>query len=431
MNMTGPPPRRTTARPILAAVLALAAALVPPGCSRAKTPPPALACSLVELRANAATKYYDAVVRVESVTLQNPLKERFQVLTPTEALDLSGLQFTADGADPALLEPGDTFIIPLRRPDWKYSVVEGEAEYCVEKFQDRLPVADRWHPTRTEAMDVARSLEVTSDHGVAKPVPTLIPPEWQLVEETQPDADNPVGSLLYQKLRGGRTVEQVEVQYAQLTAEQRAQLETSSPADFLSAWSECAQKAGAAADIAGHSAVACDLEGEGEFGWTYRYFYISQDLVIAADVQSDPQELGKTDQEKEAERRTNEVFLRYGYGPLGKEDWQVMIELRMDRTGAFHKRSRAGQTVDKEFKVSDEEYAAVEKALADNSFMMLESRSGAGAGFESIISVRSAAGARTVDMRNVREPLFENVAKAVRAIVLPKVDENGMQPPAR
>jgi len=431
MNITGPTPRRTTVWSILAALAALAAALAPAGCSRAKSRPPALGCALVELRANTVTKYYDAVVRVESVTLQNPLKERFQVLTPTQALDLSTLKFTAEGADPAALEAGDTFIIPLRRPDWKYSLVEGDVEYCVEKFSDRLPVADRWHPTRTEAMDVARSLEIVSDGGAAKPMPTLVPPEWKLVQETQPEADNPVGSLVYQKVRAGRTVEQVEVQYAQLTPEQRAQLETSSPADFLSSWSDCAKSGGAAADIAGHSALACDLDGEGEFGWTYRYFYISEGLVVAADVQSDPEELGKTEPEKEQERRTEEVFLRYGYGPLGKEEWQVMIELRMNRTGAFHKRSRSGETVDKEFKFSDAEFAAVEKALADNNFMMLESRSTVGAGLESFIAVRSAAGARTVNMRNVREPLFENVAKAVRAIVLPKVDENGMQPPLR
>jgi hypothetical protein len=435
MNVTHPGSRRRNVTAAVAAVLGLAAALAPAGCSRAKTQAPALACALVELRPDVASQYYDAVVRLESVTIKGPRKENFQVLTPSSSFDLAALKFTVEGADPGLLEPGDTFVIPLKRPDWKFSLYGGETEYCAERFWDRLPVDDRWHPTRTEAMDVARSLEVTSDHGVAKPLPTLIPPEWRLVNETEPGTDNPVGSLLYQKLRGGRTVEQVEVQYSQLTQEQQAQLEATSPAAFLSSWSDCAKNGGAAVDIAGHSAVACDLEGEGEFGWTYRFFYVSEGLVIAADVQADPEELGKTDQEKEAERRTKEVFLRYGYGPVGPEGWQVMIELRMDRTGAFHKRSRAGETVDKEFKVSDEEFAAVEKALADNAFMALESRSGAGAssgaGLESFIAVRSSAGDRTVNMKNVREPLFENVARAVRTVALPKVGENGMQPPAR
>jgi hypothetical protein len=386
---------------------------------------------LVELRPNAASRYYDAVVRVESVTLQDPLKEQFQVLTPSSAFDLSSLKFTVDGKDATRLEAGDTFVVPLKRPDWRFSLMAGEAEYCTERFWDRLPPEDRWHPTKTEAMDVARSLEIQDERGISKPVPALLPPEWQLVEEKEPQTDDPVGSVLYQKIRGGRTVEQVEVRYVQLTEEERAQLATGSPADFLSTWSECAKSGGSPVDIAGHAAVACDLEGEGEFGWTYRYFYVTGNLVVAADVQSDPEELGKTDQEKEQERRTDEIFFRCGYGPLGKEEWQVMIEARMNRTGTFHKRSRAGDVVDKDFKLSDEEFAAIEKAIADNHFFELESRSAGGKGLESFLAVRSASGARTVNIKNYREPLFDKIAGTIRRIVLPKVDENAMQPAAR
>ena len=413
------------------AVLALAASVLPPsGCTRAK-PKPELTCSLVELRPNGASHYYDAVTQVATITLQDPLKEQFQVLTPTSSYDLSALKFTVDGKDASRLEAGDTFVIPLKRPDWKFSIMDGDKEDCAENFWDRLPVPDRFHPTKTEAMDVARSLELVNDRGVLRPVPTSLPLEWGLVEEKPAEADNPVSSVVYQKTRGGRIVEQVEVQYALLSEEEKAQLASSSPAEFLSTWSECAQKGGALADIAGHAAIACDLEGVGDFGWTYRYFYISSNMVVAVDVQSDPEELGKTEQEKEQERRTEQVFLRYGYGPVGKEEWQVMIEFRMNRSGAFHKRSRAGETVDKEFKVGEEEFAAVEKALADNQFMSLESRSAAGPGLESFLAVRSLSGARTVNMKNVRVPAFEAIAGTIRRIVLPKVDENGMQPAAR
>ena len=415
----------------LLAVLALAASVLPPsGCTRAK-PKPELTCSLVELRPNGASHYYDAVIQVATITLPDPLKEQFQVLTPTSSYDLSALKFTVDGKDASRLEAGDTFVIPLKRPDWKFSIMDGDKEDCAENFWDRLPVPDRFHPTKTEAMDVARSLELVNDRGVLRPVPASLPPEWGLVEEKPAEADNPVSSVVYQKTRGGRIVEQVEVQYALLSEEEKAQLASSSPAEFLSTWSECAQKGGALADIAGHAAIACDLEGVGDFGWTYRYFYISSNMVVAVDVQSDPEELGKTEQEKEQERRTEQVFLRYGYGPVGKEEWQVMIEFRMNRSGAFHKRSRAGETVDKEFKVGEEEFAAVEKALADNQFMSLESRSAAGPGLESFLAVRSLSGARTVNMKNVRVPAFEAIAGTIRRIVLPKVDENGMQPAAR
>ena len=413
------------------AVLALAVAVLPPsGCARAK-PKPGLTCTLIELRQNTASRYYDAVIRVESLSLRDPLKEQFQVLTPTSAYDLSSLKFTADGSDPSRLEAGDTFVVPLKRPDWKFSVMDGDKEYCAENFWDRLPVADRFHPTKTEAMDVARGLEVVSDHGVLKPVAASLPPEWQLVDEKNADADSPVSSVVYQKTRAGRIVEQVEVQYTLLSEEEKARLASGSSAEFLSTWSECAKKGGTLADIAGHAAIACDLEGAGNFGWTYRYFYISSDLVVAVDVQSDPEELGKTEQEKEQERRTEQIFLRYGYGPVGKEEWQVMVELRMNRAGAFHKRSKAGESVVKEFKVSDEEFAAVEKSLEDRHFMSLESHSAIGAGYEAFLAVRSASGSRTVNMKNYRDPGFEDITGTIRQIVLPKVDENGMQPTIR
>jgi hypothetical protein len=430
MNIFEPRLPRRSRKILLPALVAMLGVLAPAGCQRA-APTPGLQCSLLELRPNPVSHYYDAVVRLEGVTIKEPLKENFQVMTPTSAFDLGSLKFTDEGRNTARLEPGDVFVVPLKRPDWKFSIMGADAEYFAQNFRDRLPPEDRWHPTKTEAMDVARSIEVVNDHGASKPVPSVLPSEWRLVTETAPTADNPVGSSLYQKLRGGRTVEQVEVQYARLTEEEKAQVAAGSSTSFLSSWSECAKSGGAAADIAGRAAVACDLEGVGEFGWTYRYFYVDSDLVVALDVQSDPEELGKTDQEKEQERRTDQVFLRCGYGPLGREEWQVMIELRMDRTGTFHRRPKGGETVDKDFKVGDVEFAAVEKAIADNNFMQLESRSAAGPGFESFISIRDGDKTRTVQMKNVREPHFESIAGTIRRIVLPKVDENAMQPATR
>jgi hypothetical protein len=430
MSTRDPRPLRRFFRLLLLALVVLLGVLLPAGCKRA-APEPGLRCNLLELRSNPVSHYYDAVIRLEGVAIKDALKDDFQVMTPTSAFNMSTLKFTVEGGNPARLEPGDVFVVPLKRPDWKLSIMEGDTEYCAQNFRDRLPPEDRWHPTKTEAMDVARSIEVLNENGAPKPVPALLPPEWRLVDETGPAANNPVGSSLYQKLRGGRTVEQVEVQYAQLTEEEKAQLAAGSPADFLSGWSECAKTGGAAADIAGNAAVACDLEGVGEFGWTYRYFYLSSGLVVAVDVQSDPEELGKSDLEKEQERRTNQVFLRYGYGPVGREEWQVMIDLRMDRTGTFHKRPRGGETVDKDFKLGDGEFATVEKALADNNFTQLRSRSAAGPGFESFIAIRDGDKDRTVQMTNVREPHFENIAGTIRRIVLPKVDENAMQPKTR
>ena len=415
---------------LLAAAAFVAALAGLADCSRAKAKP-GLACTVVDLREDPASRYYDATVRVDKVALADVGKAGLRVVTPSSSFDLAALRFTAEGRDPARLEPGDAFVVPLARPDWKLSIVGGSGALWTENFWDLLPLSDRWHPTKTEAMTVASSAPVTNVHGVLKPVPASLPPEWRLAEETEPTADTALGSAVYRKVRGGRVVEQVEFQYARLTEDQKTQLAAGLTAGFLGDWSDCAKTSGAAATVAGHQAIVCDLEGTGDYGWTYRFFYVDSDVLVGVDVQSDPQELGKTDAQKELERRTDQVFVRYGYGPVGAEEWQVMIELRMNRTGAFHKRSRAGEIVDKDCRVNDEEFAALEKALADNDFWTLESRSGTGAGFETFLAVQTDVQARTVAMKNVRDARFDAVASLVRRIVLPKVDENGMQPKGR
>ncbi len=430
MRTIGSPRPGKESLPVFAgAALAVALAGLA-GCSHAKAKPE-LACTVLELRQDPASRYYDAVVRVERVTLPDAAKAGLRVLTPTSSFDVPTLRFTADGRDASRLEPGDTFIVPLARPDWKLAVEGGGSVLWTDNFWDLLPQNDRWHPTKTEAMTVAASAPVVDVHGVLKPVPASLPPEWRLAEETEPTADSALGSSVYRKVRGGRVVEQVEFQYARLTEDQKTRIASGLTTDFLGDWSDCAKNGGAAATVAGHQAIVCDLEGTGDFGWTYRFFYVDSDVLVGADVQSDPQELGKTDAQKDLERRTDQVFLRYGYGPVGAEEWQVMIELRMNRTGAFHKRSRAGEVVDKDFRVGDDEFAAVEKALADNGFWALESRSGIGTGFESFLAVQTDAQARTVAMKNVRDVRFEKIAATVRTMVLPKVDESGMQPKAR
>jgi hypothetical protein len=415
---------RRRAWPLALSLAALAAAPVTSAC-RKEAPKPGLACSLVELRPNPEARFYDAVVRIDAVTIQDARRSRFDAMTPSSTYNVAELQFTEQSSNPEVLAPGDTFIVPLKRPDWKLDIGEGNTVYCVENFWDRLPAKDQWHPTKSEAMTVAQSLDIVNVNGLLKPVPDTLPEEWALVEET-PAADNsPVASSLYQKIRGDRVIEQVEVQYTPLTEEEKEALTTTSAVDFLSDYSECARTQGREVVISAHPAVACDLEGVGEFGWTYRFFYVESGLLIAVDVQADPQEWGKTEEEKDQERRTDQVFLRYGYGPMGKEEWQAMVEIRMNRTGAFHKRSKSGESVDKDFTLSDEEFAAIRASLSENHFMELQSRSGGAGGLTSFIAVRAAAKAHTVEMKNYKEVAFDNIAKTIRRVVLPKVGESG------
>jgi len=408
---------------VIATILACLTVLAPAGCRRKATEEQGVGCTVVELRPDLKTGYYDAVVRVEWVGISDASLDRMQVLTPSQSLDLAGLTFSEEAGDPDMLEAGDIFIVPLKRPDWKLDLGEGNTTYCFEDFWDRLPQKDQWHPTKTEAMTVARSLAVVYEQGIPKPVPAAMSEDWILAEEVPPTVDSPMASAIYQKVRNDRVVDQVQVQYTALTEEEKALLATTSAVEFLSEWSECARTVGREVVIAAHPAVACDLEGEGDFGWTYRYFYVDFGLLIAVDVQSDPLEWGKTEEEKEAERRSDSVYLRYGYGPTGPEQWEAMIELRTNRTGAFHKMSRAGETVDKDFTVTDAEFSEIQTVLAANNFMELQSRSGGTGGQTAFIAVRSGARAHTVEMKNYKEVTFENIVRAIRRIILPKVGE--------
>ena len=111
-------------------------------------------CVLVELKKNPERAYYDAVIRLESVDIENAFKARFQVLTPTNLFECSELSFVEDGQDTDLLEPGDTFIVPLVRPEWGISLREDGTQLCQVYFWDSLPVSDQFHPTKTEAMAI-------------------------------------------------------------------------------------------------------------------------------------------------------------------------------------------------------------------------------------------------------------------------------------
>ena len=158
------------------AVVGFSLIFVAKGCSRSHTRE-SIECSLVELRKNVRTQYYDAVVRVENLDLENPSKSRFYLVTPTSSSELTELIYTEDGADTEILEPGDTFIVPLQKPDWKFSIRDENEIYCSHNFWDQLPVADQWHPTKSEAMRVALSLEIQESEGFLKPLARNLPVE--------------------------------------------------------------------------------------------------------------------------------------------------------------------------------------------------------------------------------------------------------------
>jgi len=380
-------------------------------------------CSLVELRENSVSKYYDAVVRVEKMDLSLPLKSRFYLTTPSSLIELVDVTYIEDGEAEDLLEVGDTFIVPLQKPDWKYFIREENDIYCSFNFWDQLPVSDQWHPTKSEAMDVAMNIELEENDGFLKPLPKNLPVEWSLVEEELPEPDYPSGTLLFEKIRADIVREEVFIQYAYLTEEEELDLDLMSSTDALFKWIEWAKQMGEVGTVEDRQVVYSDMEGMGTFGWSFRYVYIEQNVVVEVTVAADPLEWLKTEQDKAVERRTEKVFLRYGFGPVGEPEWQILIEIRMNREGVFFKRSRQGITIEKPFKLDEREFRDIDRSLQDNRFLLLESRSGPPGGIDSFITVQFIDKVHTVEMKNVDNSYFQAIAKKIQDIVLPKVDE--------
>ena len=380
-------------------------------------------CFLVELRENTASSYYDAVIRVETIELDEPFKAKFFITTLSGLLELTDVVFAEDGESEDLLEVGDIFIIPLEKPDWKLIIQDEGNVYCAVNFWDQLPVSDQWHPTKSEAMDVALSIGIDESDGFLKPLPQVLPVEWGLVEEQLPEPEYPVGTLLYQKIRAEIVREEVFIQYTYLTGEEELDLDLMSPTEALMSWIEWAKERGQVETLEDRPVVYTNIEEMDNFDWLFRYVYIDQNLVVEVTLSADPFEWIKTEQEKAVERRTEKVFLRYGFGPIGEPEWQILIEIRMNREGLFKKRSRQGEIVEKPFLLEEWEFRNIERSLQENRFLLLESRAGPPGGIDSFLTVQFVDKVHSVEMKNFDTPYFQAIAEAIRSIVLPKVDE--------
>jgi len=383
-------------------------------------------CSLVELMKSPNSGYYDAIVRVERLMIDDALKTRFALFTPTSSYEIADLFFVEDGQDPERLEVGDVFAVSLRKPDWKFYVRGQNNIYCSHNFWEMLPVHDQWHPTKSEAMEVAQSIEVELFEGLPKPMAKSLPEEWQLVDEKLPDPDDPCGYVIYQKLRAEEVKEEVHIQYCPLTESEIRELSSCSDAEFLYDWTAWTKKFGKTETIAGYEAVYWDMQEMSEFGWGYRYAYIDSETVIEIDINADPLEWVRTEQEKILEGKRRKVFLRYGYGPVGDFEWQIMIEIWMDGEGAFHKRSKEGIIIQKAFRLEVRELEEIQTSISENRFRELRSRSGFPGGTTSFLSVSYGDQYHTVELRNVTAPLYKNIEQTIKGIVLPKVDETGV-----
>ena len=402
---------------ILLAILLSPAPLFVAGCSEDDC----LECKVLELRENPSSEYYDAVVEIEHIAWSLVrTKSNYTVKTLTGSYGIGDLSFVEDGKNAAELEEGDIFIVPLNRPDWSFTIVG-----CGDpvSFRELLPEDERWHPTKTEAMEVARSIELKNDNQTLKPVPQSLPPEWVLADEF-PSVFAGESCASYQKVRVDEVREEVLICYWELTSDEKQKLETMPVAEFIREvyHGNSLLPRGEEITMDGRTAIAVDGEGRGK-GWLYEYAYIDDGVVIDVRIDSDPLEWVKTEQEKEEERNSRAVFLTYFYTETGEPQSKVTIKIRLNGEGSLDKLAKIHETW--LFQLSQAELDELVKTLEDNSFLEMaeELPPGAPDSSNSFITATFSGGeSHTVAVGTEAVPNYENIGQKIKQIVLPRIE---------
>ncbi len=401
---------------ILLAVLLAPVVLCATGCLPSEDD--SLKFKVLELRENPSSQYYDAVVRVEDISWTiDSSKNNFTVTTLTGSYEMKDLSFVEDGKKATDLEKADIFIVPLHRPDWSLAI---DNQYSVS-FRELLPEEERWHPTKTEAMQVARSIELKKDNQTTKLVPQFLPPEWVLAEEF-PSVFAGETCAVYQKVRVDEVREEVLACYWELTSDEKKELETMPMAQFIRKVYHGNELLphGKETTIGGHTAIAVEGEGRGK-GWLYEYAYIEDGFVIDVRLDSDPLEWAKTEQEKEEERKTRAIFLTYFYKQAGEPESQVSIQLRQNGEGRLDKLAKIHESW--QFQLSQAELDEITKALDENNFLQMakELPSLALDSSNSFITATLNGESHTVAVGTESVPSYGNIEQRIKQIVLPKI----------
>jgi len=402
---------------ILLAILLSPTPLFVTGCSEDDC----LECKVQELRANPSSQYYDAVVGVEHIGWSLVrTKSNYTVKTLTGSYEIGDLSFVKDGKNTAELEEGDIFIVPLNQPDWSLTI-----EGCGDpvSFRELLPEDERWHPTKTEAMQVARSIELKNDNQTMKPVPQFLPPEWVLADEF-PSVFAGESCATYQKVRVGEVREEVLVCYWELTSDEKEKLETTPAAQFIREvyHGNYLLPRGEEITIDGHTGIAVEGEGLGR-GWLYEYAYIDNGIVIDVRIDSGPLEWVKTEQEKEEERNSRAVFLTYFYTETGEPQSKVTIKIRLNGEGSLDKLAKIHETW--LFQLSQAELDELVKTLEENGFIQMAEEVPllAPDSSNSFITATFNGESHTVAMGTEAVPDDENIEQKIKQIVLPKIEQ--------
>jgi len=101
----------------------------------------------------------------------------------------------------------------------------------------------------------------------------------------------------------------------------------------------------------------------------------------------------------------------------------ITIEIRLNGEGSFYKQSQTGISIERLFRLTQEELGEVERVLQENTFLELEPYSGTPSAVNSFITMGYDDMSHTVVATNAATEPYRNIEQKIREIVLPKVGE--------
>jgi hypothetical protein len=278
---------------------------------------PPVELRLVELRPNAKSDYYDAVVEITGIVTRERRRSSFTVSSllrtaapgrigyRERAVPAEKIVFLDAGQRPDEFEAGDVFVFPLRKPEFDVRLATDRAMVGYLNVWEQIPEEERWDPRHTEAMRLAGNLGVRRDGGVARPVPRDLPAAWACVEDVYGE-ERQGGMLRFVRKIDGRTTDEVLIHYRVVGEEEEETMRKVGQEEFLlrqagpmlgknPAWARRVFRGGT---LAGHKALiqGMDRRPSPFFPPIYqdRYLYFDDGLVVQVLLRSAHKEVSCT-----------------------------------------------------------------------------------------------------------------------------------------
>ncbi|MFC2038262.1 hypothetical protein ACFLUG_00615 [Chloroflexota bacterium] len=352
--------------PLLILVLLMTALLT--ACDQ----PAGLEISLSELKENQSGGYYDAVVTVDRIDdfAGDADKDDFYLrASPSGSyFSLADLSFISDGENEGGLEKGDTFVVPLQDPDWRFSITGPDDTVVSINILEKLPESRRYHPLKSEAAGLARSIIWQQENGKLQPSVPVLLPEWELADKKLEPSPGDFAHVEYRKSRVSETRELLSVLFRELSPAEMEEFAGMSGTEFirrLYAGSWLVDTYGREEVVDGRNCLVVDAVGVGEYSWFYSYNHIEDGYLKRIEIDADAREWVMTAAEKEQEKVSRAIFITYEYGLEPGAEWAVSITLRRNGEGVLGKTSSSGVEIEKGFVLSSDEMKIIDSLIME------------------------------------------------------------------